>query len=59
MYGTATAHKLENMEDISVVNPKFRSIISQPGTYTCHAAQVIANYLKPLCSNNEYLIWST
>ena len=40
-------------------NLKFRSIIARSGTYTYNAAQVIANYLKPLCSNNEYISRNT
>ena len=33
-------------------NLKFRPIIiSQIGTYMCNAVKVIAEYLKPLCSN--------
>ena len=35
------------------------TIIVQSGTYTYNAAQVIANYLKPLCSNNEHIIRNT
>ena len=34
-------------------------IIAQSGTYTYNAAQVIADYLKPLCSDNEYIIRNT
>lgn len=37
-------------------NLTFRPIIKQPGTYTSNAAQVIAEYLKPLCSSNKYII---
>ena len=31
----------------------------QSGTYKYNVAQVIANYLKPLCSNNEYISRNT
>ena len=37
---------------------KFRPIISQIGTYTNNAGKVIAEHLKPLCSN-QYKIWDT
>ena len=37
---------------------KFRPIMDQTGTYTYNAAQVISNYLKPLCIN-EYSINDT
>ena len=35
---------------------KFRPIIAQTVRYTYNAAQVIAEYLKPLCSGNNYII---
>jgi len=34
---------------------KFRPIIAQVGTCTYKAAQVIAKYLQPLLSDNEYV----
>ena len=34
----------------------FRPIIAETGTYTYNAAQVIAKYLKPLCSGSSYII---
>ena len=37
---------------------KFQTIMDQTGTYTYNAAQVIYNYLKPLCIN-EYNIKDT
>ena len=59
LYGTAKTHKFDNTRDITVDNLKFCPIIAQSRTYTYNAAQVIANYLKPLCSNNEYIIRNT
>ena len=38
--------------------PKFRPIMDQTGTYTYNAAQIISNYLEPLCIN-EYKIKDT
>ena len=58
LYGTAKTHKFDNTADITIDNLKFCPIIAQSGTYTYNAAQVIANYLKPLC-NNEYIIQNT
>ncbi|XP_066917454.1 uncharacterized protein [Clytia hemisphaerica] len=59
LYGTAKTHKFESIEDIDMENLKFRPIIAQTGTYTYGAAQVIAEYLKPLCSENSYIIRNT
>ena len=59
LYGTAKTHKFGNIADITVDNLKFCPIIAQSGTYTYNAVQVIANYLKPLCSNNDYIIRNT
>ena len=59
LYGTAKTHKFDNIEDITLVNLKFRPIIAQSGTYTYNAAQVIADYLKPLCSDTDYIIRNT
>ena len=59
LYGTTKIHKFDNTPDITVDNAKFRPIIAQSWTYwtyTYNAAKVIVNYLKPLCSNNEYII---
>ena len=44
---------------MTVDNLTFRTIIAQSGTDTYNAAQVIANYLKTLYSNNEYIIQNT
>ena len=59
LYGTAKIHKFNSIEDLSLENLKFRPIIAQSGTYTYNAAQVIADYLKPLCSDNDYIIRNT
>ena len=59
LYGTAKTHKFSSIEDITLENLKFRPIIAQSGTYTYNAAQVIADYLKPLCSDNDYIIRNT
>ena len=56
LYGTAKTHKFSIIEDIILENLKFRPIIAQSGTYTYNAEQVIADYLKPLCSYNDYII---
>ena len=45
-----------SIEDITLENLKFCPIIAQSGTYTYNAAHVIADYLKPLCSDNDYII---
>ena len=58
IYATAKTHKFNPLDDINVNNLKFRPIISQIGTYTYNAAKVIAEYLKPLCSN-QYKISDT
>ncbi|XP_066919453.1 uncharacterized protein [Clytia hemisphaerica] len=59
LYGTAKTHKFDNLNDINLENLKFRPIIAQTGTYTYKAAQVIAKYLKPLCSDNKFIIRNT
>ena len=59
LYGTAKTHKFMDNSEITVGSLKFRPIISQVGTYTHSASQVIAEYLKPLVSDNLFLINST
>ena len=49
-------HKFSNINEITIDNLKLRPIIAQTGTYTYNAAQVIAEYLKPFCSVNNYII---
>ena len=55
LYGSAKTHKFDSISDITVEKIKFRPIISQVGTYTHAAAQVIGNYLKPLVNDNQYI----
>ena len=55
LYETAKTHMFDSTADITVDNLKFYPILEQFGTYTYNAAQVIANYLKALCSNNGYV----
>ena len=58
IYATAKTRKFNSLDDLNVNNLKFRPIISQIGTYTYNTAKVIAEYLKPLCSN-QYKISDT
>ena len=59
LYGTAETHKFTNVHEITIDNLKFRPIIAQTGTYTYNSVQVIAKYLKPLCSGNNCIIRNT
>ena len=59
LYGTAKTHKFNSIEDITLENLKFCPIIAQSGTYTYNTAQIIADYLKPLCSGNDYILRNT
>ena len=58
LYRTPKTHKFDFLEDVTVANLKFQSIIDQTGTFTCNAAKVISDYLRPLCKN-EYSINDT
>ena len=58
IYATAKTLKFNSLDDINVDNLKFRPIISLIGTCTYNAANLIAEYLKPLCSN-QYKISDT
>ena len=49
---TTKTHKSNSPDEITVENLRFRPTILQVGTFTYNAAQVITNYLKPLCQNN-------
>ena len=49
-------HKFIKTDDITVYNLKFHPIIARPGLYTYNAAQIITEYLKPVCSGNKYII---
>ena len=51
MYAAAKTHKFDSLESITIQNLKFRLIISQVGPYTCNAAKVLSDHLKPLCQN--------
>ena len=51
LYASAKTHKFDNISDVNLDQLKFRPIMYQTGTYTYNAAQVISNYLKPLCIN--------
>ena len=59
LYGTAKTHKFSSFDEITVESIKFRPIIAQTGTYTYKTAQVISDYLKPLCSSNPHIIRNT
>lgn len=54
MYGTAKTHKFISQDKITLQDLKFRPIIAQTGTYTYNTAQVISEYLQPLCSDNPH-----
>ena len=55
---TTKTHKSNSPDEITVENLRFRPTILQVGTFTYNAAQVITNYLKPLCQN-KYKIANT
>ena len=62
--GTAKNHKFETLEDITVPNLKFWTIIDQTGTLTYNAAKVISDYIRLLCENKYSIndtqkFWST
>ena len=59
MYGTAKTHKFGSPDEVDLDHLKFRPIISQVGTYTYRASQVIGDYLKPLIEHNDYIIKNT
>ena len=59
LYGTAKTPKFSSIEDITLENLKLRPIIAQSGTYTYNGAQLIADYLKSLCRDNDYMIRNT
>ena len=52
-------HKFTNVDEITIDKLKFRPIIAQTGTYTYNTVQIIAKYLKPLCSGNNCIIRNT
>ena len=51
LYGTAKTHKFNNIQEINKEKLKFLPIIDLTGTYSYNTAQVISQYLKPLCKN--------
>ena len=51
LYGTAKTHKFESLENIIVVNLKFRPIIDQTRTFMYNLAKVISDYVTTLCKN--------
>ncbi|XP_066931880.1 uncharacterized protein [Clytia hemisphaerica] len=59
LYGLGKTHKFKSNTEINVNDLKFRPIIAQVGTATYNASQVIANYLKPLVDENDYVIKNT
>ena len=59
LYGTAKTHKFEEINNITKDTLKFRPIIAQTGTCYYNTAQVIGQYLKPLCAENNFIITNT
>ena len=57
LYGTAKRHKLAIQNDVTT-SITFQPIIDQSGSYTYNAAQVISDYMRPLCKN-VYTITAT
>ena len=51
IYATIITHKYDSQENITIQNLKFHLITSQIGKYTYNAADVLPEYLKPLCQN--------
>ena len=51
LYGAAETHIFNNIQKINKGKLKFRPIIDQTGTCSYNAAQVISQYLKPICEN--------
>ena len=58
-YGTSKTQKFTNINEITIDNLKFCSIIAQTGAYTYKDAQVITQYFKLLCSGNNDIIRNT
>ena len=58
LYASAKTHKFDKINDVNLDQLKFPPIMDQTGTYTYNPAQVISNYLKPLCTN-DYRIKDT
>ena len=58
IYDATKTHAFNSSNDINVDDLKLRPIISQIRFYTHNGANVSAEYLKPLCSN-QYKISNT
>lgn len=58
LYDTGKTHKLNKIEYLTLCTLKFHFIIAQFGRHV-NASHVMAEYLKPLCSDNEYIIRNT
>ena len=58
-YGTSKTQKFTNINEITIDNLKFCSIIVQTGAYAYKDAQVITQYFKLLCSGNNDIIRNT
>ena len=59
LYGTAKTHRFASSDIITSEKLKCRPIIAQTSTNTYNAAQVIAEYIKPLVNENPYVIRNT
>ena len=55
LYGTDKTKKFETLEDNTVANLKFWSIIDYSGMFTYNTAKVISDYLRPLCKNKYFI----
>ena len=58
MFGSAKTHKFDNYDEITAQNLKLRPIMDQSGTMVYTAAQVVAEYIKPL-GDSEFVIKNT
>lgn len=58
MYGSAKTHKFDSYDEITVENLKLRPIMDQCGTMVYTAAQIIAEYIRPL-NDSKYIIQDT
>ena len=59
LYGNTKTHKFNKIDYMTLGNLKFGPIIAQSGTYTYNTAPAVTEYLKPLCSDNKYIIRNT
>ena len=58
MYGSAKTHKFDSYDQITVENLKLRPIMDQSGTMVYTAAQIIAEYIRPL-NDSKFIIKDT